>query len=163
MEGSDPTATSRALISWRDVALAVDELIATAQRSIDVFDQSLELQGWETRARSDALKAAMIERNVQVRMLVIAPGWVTTSLPRLMTLLKSHGHQLQIVAPGSSVNPNPNFIVADQQHLLFRPNSVRSPGTLHFNNSYKSMTYSKSFEVLWQQRGTQVFPEAFGL
>ena len=153
----------RQLLSWRDVCIALDELIATTERTLDVFDQSLALQDWGTKARCEALKTAMMDRRVQVRMLLVDTRIVTSELPRLLQMLKTLGHQISILAAPEGTFPASNFVVADQQHLLFRPNSVRSMGSLHFHNPYKSMVYSQSFEVLWQQGGQRVFPEAFGL
>jgi hypothetical protein len=156
-------ANQRALISWRDVSAAVDELITKTERTLDVFDHSLALQDWGSKARCEALKVAMMARRVRIRMLIVDTQIVTTELPRLMQLLKTLGHQMSIMAAPEGAFPASNFVVADQQHLLFRPNSVRSTGSLHFHNPYKSIGYAQSFEVIWQQGGRRVFPEAFGL
>lgn len=153
----------RALISWRDVSAALDELIAKTTRTLDVFDQSLALQDWGSKARCEALKVAMIARHVRVRMLLVDTQFVTAQLPRLLQILKTRGHQMSIMAAPEGAFPASNFVVADQQHLLFRPNSVQSTGSLNFDNSYKSTGYAHTFEVMWQQCGRRVFPEAFGL
>lgn len=157
------TPPSRTLLSWSDVTIATDDLIASAQRTIDVFDQSLALQGWDTRARHDALRTAMIERRVQIRILLVDLRQVSSAMPRIMNLLKSHSHQMAILGTESASIPGSNFIVADRQQLIFRPNSVQSTGSLDFSNPYKSNTCVETFEVLWQQGGQRVFPEAFGL
>jgi len=153
----------RKLLSWHDVSVAIDELIASAQRSIDVFDQSLALQGWDTRARHDALRAAMVERRVQIRILLVDIRQLSSAMPRIINLLKSHGHQMVILGTESASIPGSNFIVADRQQLIFRPNSVQSTGVLDFANPYKSTACMQSFEVVWEQGGQRVFPEAFGL
>jgi hypothetical protein len=163
MESVGVPPAPRALLSWNDVSAALDELVAKTQRTLDVFDQSLELQGWGTRARCEALQSAMSERNVQVRILLVRAQHAAHELPRLMNLLKTQGHHLRITEAAARTFPAANFVVADQQHLLFRPNSVHSQGSVDFANPYKSTTYSRSFEVLWQQGGQRVFPEAFGL
>ena len=160
---NDAQSNQRELTSWRDVSAALDELIAKTQRTLDVFDQSLALQHWGTRARCEALKVAMMQRRVRVRMLIVDTQMVTGALPRLMQMLKTLGHQMVIMAAPEGAFPAANFVVADQQHLLFRPNSVRSTGSLHFHNPYKSIGYAQTFEVIWQHGGRRVFPEAFGL
>ncbi len=160
---AEANANQRALISWRDVSAALDELIVKTQRTLDIFDQSLALQDWGTKARCEALKVAMIERRVRVRMLIVDTQIATAELPRLMQMLKTLGHQMSIMAAPEGAIPASNFVVADQQHLLFRPNSVRSTGSLYFHNPYKSTGYTHTFEVIWQQGGRRVFPEAFGL
>ena len=153
----------RALISWHDVSAAVDELIVKAERTLDIFDHSLALQDWGGKARCEALKTAMLERHVRVRMLLVDTQIVTVETPRLMQLLRTLSHRMSITALPEGVFPVSNFVVADQQHLLFRPNSVQSNGLVHFNNRYKSTGYAQTFEVIWQQGGYRVFPETFGL
>jgi prophage DNA circulation protein len=161
-----PTAADsahRELISWRDVAQAIDEMVAGTTRTLDVFDQSLALQDWGSRARCDALNAAMTDRNVRIRILLVNAQHATAELPRLTQLLKTQGHRLLIMSTSERSIPAANFVVADRQQLLLRPNSVHSRGFVDFNNPYKSRSYSESFEVLWQLGGDRVFPEAFGL
>jgi hypothetical protein len=165
MQSSDSlsNAEPRQLVSWHDVSTALDELIARTEHTLDVFDQSLALQGWGSKARCEALKVAMMERHVRVRILLVDTQLVTAELPRLMQMLKTLGHKISIMAAPKATLPAANFVVADQQHLLFRPNSVQSTGTLRFHNSYKSMGYANTFDVIWQLGGCRVFPEAFGL
>jgi hypothetical protein len=153
----------RALISWTDVSTALDEIVTLTQRTLDIFDASLALQGWAARARCDSLARAMIERRVQVRILLADSRLACRELPRLINLLATQGHRFSVMEAAEGPLPASNFVVADQQHLLFRPNSVQSRGNVNFHNVYKSTAYSRSFEVLWQQGGQRVFPEAFGL
>ena len=160
---NNATESPRALTSWRDVSAALDELIVKTERTLDVFDHSLALQDWGSKARCEALKVAMMERRVRVRMLIVDTHIATAELPRLMQMLKTLGHQMSIMAAPEGAFQASNFAVADQQHLLLRPNSVLSTGSVHFNNPYKSIGYTQTFEVIWQQGGRRVFPEAFGL
>ena len=160
---SNDNDNQQTLISWRDVSIAVDQLIVKTERTLDVFDQSLALQDWGGKARCEALKVAIMERSVRVRILLVDTQIVTAELPRLMQLLKTLGHRISIMAAPEGAFPDSNYVVADQQHLLFRPNSVRSTGSLYFHNSYKSIGYAQLFEVIWQHGGRRVFPEAFGL
>ncbi len=157
------TPESRSLVSWLDVSRAVDELVARCEKTLDVLDQSLALQGWESRARCDALLAAMNERNVRIRMLLADDANVLSAMPRLTNLLKTHGHRLTLMVAENPPQSASNYVVADRQHILFRPNSVRSHGSLNWHDPYKSTTYMSTFEVVWQQGGRRVFPDAFGL
>ena len=154
---------SRPLISWLDVSCALDEVVARCEKTLDVFDQSLTLQGWHSRARCDALLAAMNERNVLIRVVLYDDHVIQSGLPRLVNLLKTHGYQLQIVVAENPPQSAANYVVADRQHILFRPNSVQSFGSLNWYDPYKSTTYSQTFNAVWQQGGSRVFPEAFGL
>ena len=154
---------SRSLISWSDVSCALDEVVARCEKTLDVFDQALTLQGWESSARCDALLVAMNERHVHVRVLLIDDANVQSAMPRLTNLLKTHGHLLTLMVAENPPLSTANYVVADRQHILFRPNSVQSFGSLNWYDPYKSTTYSQTFNAVWQQGGSRVFPEAFGL
>ena len=154
---------SRAVISWGDVSRALDEVVVRCEKTLDVFDQTLTLQGWESRARCDALLVAMKERNVRIRVLIVDDTNVQSAMPRLTNLLKTHGHLLTLIVAENPPQSAANYVVADRQHILLRPNSVQSRGSLNWNDPYKSTTYLSTFEVVWQQGGRHIFPEAFGL
>ena len=160
---SSVSSESRPLISWLDVSRAVDEVVARCEKTLDVFDQTLTMQGWESRARCDALLVAMNERGVRVRMLLVDDTNARLAMPRLTNLLKTHGHRLTLMGVENPPQTAANYVVADRQHILFRPNSVQSRGSLNWHDPYKSTTYMGTFEVIWQQGGRRIFPEAFGL
>ena len=163
---SQPLATPndfRSLLSWDDVSHALNELIDRTSRTLDVFDHSLALQDWSSRARCEALQRAALAHHVHVRILVVDMHVVSTQAPRLLNLLKSIGHRVTIMESDAHELPECGYAVADRQHFLFRPISVQSPGTLNFGNPAKSMGYANSFHVLWEQGGRRVFPEQLGL
>lgn len=153
----------RDLISWNDVSTALNDLIERTERSLDVFDHSLALQDWGSRARCDALKHVVLTHRAHIRVMLVDTQYVMTQAPRLINLLKTLGHRIEIVRSQARALPPCSFAVADRQHFLFRPNSVHSAGTLFLENPSKSIPYTDTFDVLWQQGGERVFPEALGL
>lgn len=153
----------RTLISWNDVSIAINDLIARTERTLDVYDHSLSLQDWGSKGRCDALHDAMFNHHVHVRILLVDTHYVTTQAPRLVNLLKSMGHRMEIVRSQARSLPPSSFAVADRQHFLFRPDSVHSTGTLYFETPSKSIPYTDTFNVFWEQGGERVFPESLGL
>lgn len=91
---------------------------------------------------------AILDRRGRVHILLVDTQIVTAELSRLMQLLKTLGHQMSIMAVPNGAFPVSNFVVADQQHLVFRPNSVQSTGTVYFHNLYKSTGYAHRCEVI---------------
>ncbi len=152
-----------ALISWLDNAAAIDALIARTNRTLDIVDQDLSLQGWETLARTDALRDAMHTRGVQVRIIVNDLRHVGQHCPRLTQLLKTHGHRLAVLQTSEQPKPEQFMAVADGQHSLFRPVLVQSRGFSYFDNPAKSTIYITKVKVIWGKGGRRLFPEAFGL
>lgn len=153
----------RRLLSWADVSTALNDLIARSERTLDVFDHSLALQDWGSKARCEALQHAAFTHHVQVRIMLVDSHYATTQVPRLLNLLKTLGHRIEIVQSQARALPACSFAVADRQHFLFRPDSVHSAGTLYLENPSKSIPYIDIFQVLWEQGGERVFPEALGL
>ena len=98
-----------------------------------------------------------------VRVLLIDDTNVQSAMPRLTNLLKTHGHWLTLMVAENPPLSTANYVVADRQHILFRPNSVQSFGSMNWYDPYKSTTYNQTFNALWQQGGRRVFPGAFGL
>ena len=162
-KSSRTSSVVRSLLTWDDTSRALNDLIDRTERTLDVFDHSLALQDWGSRARCEALQRAALVRHVTVRILVVDSHYVSTQAPRLLTLLKSIGHRVTVVASDAHEVPECGYAVADRQHFLFRPNSVQSQGTLNFESPAKSIGYADSFHVLWEQGGQRIFPEALGL
>jgi hypothetical protein len=151
------------LISWLDNAVAINALVARTNRTLDVVDQDLSLQGWESLARADALRSAMHDRGARVRIAVNDLRYVSQHCPRLMLLLKTHGHRLTLLQASSHPKPDQFMAVADGQHSLFRPVLVQSGGFVFFDNPAKSIIYTTEVNVIWEKGGRRLFPEAFGL
>jgi hypothetical protein len=151
------------LLTWADNAAAIDELIARAERTLDVIDQDLSLQGWETLARAEALRVAMHDRAVQIRLIVNDAKSIASTFPRLRNLLKTHGHRMTVLQTRAHPKPEQFIAVADGQHSIFRPVLVQSRGFAYFDNLAKSTIYTSKVNVVWEFGGLRVFPEAFGL
>ncbi len=145
------------------MSIAIDEMIARTQREFVCLDENLTLQGWESKARFDQLHDAIIVRGAKVRIALSDTRSLSGRAPRIMSLLRTHGHKLSILKARARPFPDAALAVADGQHALFRPVLVQSRGFLFFENSGISKTYLNRFEVIWQQGGSLVFPEAFGL
>lgn len=95
--------------------------------------------------------------------MLVDSHYAATQAPRLVNLLRTLGHRIEIVRSQAHPLPAYSFVVADRQHILFRTNSVHATGTLFLENPFKSISYSDTFHVLWEQGGELVFPEALGL
>jgi hypothetical protein len=154
---------ANSLISWLDNAVAIDALIAQTNRTLDIVDQDLSLQGWESLARANALRSAMHERGARIRIVLNDLRHVSQHCPRLVMLLRSHGHRLTILQTSNHPKPEQFMAVADGQHSLFRPVLVQSRGFSFLNNPAKSIIYATEVKVIWEKGGRRLFPEAFGL
>lgn len=151
------------LLTWADNAVAIDELLCRAKCTLDLLDHNLALQGWETLARSQALRTAIQDREVQVRLILNDTQSIASAYPRIFSLLKTLGHRLIVLQTRAYPKPEQFMAVADGQHCIFRPVLVRSRGFAYFDNAAKSNIYLHKVNVIWEFGGQRLFPEAFGL
>jgi hypothetical protein len=159
----DVSGSVHELLTWRDVADATDALIDSANKTIDLFDHNLQLKGWQQLERYTRLRNAIVQRGVQVRLMLCDTQSLRSECPRIVSLLSTHAHCLSIFGTRNQNNLSSSFAVADRQHLIFRPNMVQSRGAFEFDNPSKSMIWVNQFEVTWQQGGRKMFADAFGL
>jgi hypothetical protein len=151
------------LLTWRDVSEATDAVIARTSKTLDLFDRDLLLTGWQSASRFTLLRDAIVRRNVTVRLMLCDTASLRGDCPRVVSLLSTHAHKLSILTTRNQNSLNQSFVVADGQHLIFRPNMVQSNGSLEFENRSKSIVWATQFEVTWQQGGRKMFAEALGL
>ncbi|MCS6997304.1 MAG: hypothetical protein NZ533_10225 [Casimicrobiaceae bacterium] len=145
------------------MAEALDVLISRSQRSLCVLDLDLRLQGWERKARIEALRQSIVERSVRVRILVADLRYLESHLARLAQLAADRSGHIEIVESDRTHELSTAFAVADGQHGLVRPDPLRSRGLAWFENLYKSNTYEEIFESFWNSGGRRYFPETLGL
>ncbi|TAG50175.1 MAG: hypothetical protein EAZ30_00245 [Betaproteobacteria bacterium] len=154
---------SQPLLTWRDVSDATDAVIARTNKTLDLFDRDLLLTGWQSLSRFKLLRDAIVQRSVTVRLMLCDTTTLRGDCPRVVSLLSTHAHKLSILGTRNQNSLNQSLVVADGQHLIFRPNMVQSSGSLEFENPSKSIVWITQFEVTWQQGGRKIFAEALGL
>lgn len=103
-------------------AAAIDEVIERAQHTLHIFDVDLIRGGYCSLARCDGLRSFLAKgRANQLIMVLHQTDFLINRCPRLMRLLKSHGHAFSIRQTFDHVRSAADpLVIADGQHYVHR-------------------------------------------
>lgn len=129
MEGRDMTQASKSQTGSQqmqsgedDYALAIDEIIGRAQRSLHIFDVNLMHGNYSSVRRAEVLYDFLARRRGnRVLMILHQTDFLLTRCPRLMSHIKIYGHAFSVyqTAEHAHVAADP-FIIADDGHYVHR-------------------------------------------
>lgn len=136
-----PASDHRTLTGLKDAREAIDQVIACATRELAVFDDRLELRGYENPGRIGALRKLLLAgRMHRIRIALHEPEGLARTQPRLIALLREFPSAIEIHRTvGEALNARDPFVIADDHsawHLLHQdhPRSVvalHSPPDVH--------------------------------
>lgn len=101
---------------------AIDTVIALAQSSLHIFDADLSSGGYVGRKRHEALRDFLRRhRNNRLVLVLHETGFLSTHCPRLMDLLRTHGHGIVIRQTHEHARAASDpFLIADAVHYVHR-------------------------------------------
>jgi len=171
MSDAEPNAPSRPaprhtkLNGAQDYVNALDTVIALAQRSVRVFDHSLEHDGFNSRKRYDLLRAFLLKsRKNKLQIAVHTPDYLAKFCPRMMMLLKQFSHSVEIYRTTSQVqHVTTPFIVVDEHHYARRYHFEDLRGLLALDDPLGAETLNLQFDELWAASRPAVSASTTGL
>jgi hypothetical protein len=101
---------------------AIDTVISLAQHSLHLFDADLTSGGFSSRKRYEALRDFLRRhRNNRLVLVLHDLSYLTAHCPRLMDLLKTHGHGITIQQTHAHArSASDPFLIADDAHYVHR-------------------------------------------
>lgn len=153
------------LESIGDYVAGIDTVIGMAQRTIRVFDHSLENMGFNSPKRNELLRNFLLKnRNNRLQIVVHDTEYLARSCPRMTLLLKqfSHGisiHQTHAHAQGVT-DP---FIVVDGDHYARRYHFEDTRGVLALHDPQGAHALNERFDELWEASFPALFATTLGL
>ncbi|MDR2218950.1 MAG: hypothetical protein LBE24_00025 [Methylobacillus sp.] len=123
----DENTGKRQLFSGeQEYEAALDRVIASAQKTLHVFDIDFTRGGWSSMKRceqlQDFLRRQHVSQSEPALIIVLHEvAWLTAHCPRLVNLLRVYSHAMTIyqTTEAAHVATNP-FVIADQQHYVHR-------------------------------------------
>jgi len=119
---TDPLPRHETLATVAAQVAAIDSLIGIAKHSIRVFDVDLSGMGWNDPARAENI-VAFLRANPTAKLEIIVhdTSWIGRSCPRLVNLLKYHGHAIAIRRTGEDARHAMDpLVIVDGTHFLHR-------------------------------------------
>lgn len=130
---------------------AIDATIQAAGRELRLFDGDLERMALDEASRSALLLAFLAaDQNRRLRMIVHDPAPLRTRHPRLLNLIRTHGHQIEIrQTPDHLSHLADRFVLADASHGAIRFHCDHPRGKRVGADTKEIHPYWQRFDDLW--------------
>ncbi len=161
-----PTAPQRTLLTTRQEYLAAaDQLLATAERELLVFDPDLVMLDFNSPPRIEMLRRLLAaNRNHRVRIALHDVAHVNTRCSRLLGLISIFPAGLVIqCTQGEASRAQDCFVIADHNNLVRRPAAAQSRGVLLLDDPTETHAMRDRFEQIWESSYIAVSATKTGL
>ena len=152
------------LQSAADYEAALDALLAKAQRTIRIFDHTLE-RGYNSVKRCDTLRSFLLAGRLnRIYIVVHDTDNIVRDCPRLMLLLKQFNHSMTIHETHPHVKGiGDTFVAVDDSHYLHRFHYDDTRGLLAFNDVAGARQLIERFDDISDASFPAVFATTLGL
>ena len=144
---------------------AIDATIVAATRELRIFDGDLGRMALDDAARS-ALLLALLARapGNRLRIVLHDPDPVRTHHPRLISLIRSHGHQIELrQTPDHLRHLADRLVLADELHGAIRFHADHPRGKRIEADALEIHPYWQRFDDLWESSQTVTPASSAGL
>jgi len=134
-----------------DYIAALDTVCASAQRTLNIFENNYEDIGFNSEARYDILRHFLLaSSNSRLYLLTHDPQHLIRYCPRVMMLLRQFGHSMFIYqTPQTLRNISEPFAVADDAHYVRRYHFDDTRGLLAKNDPEGARLLNSRFHEMW--------------
>lgn len=151
-QGSERKATYRPLTTLAESQEAIDQVIAAAERTLKVFDITLEGRGFNAPARVEQLRQFLVAGRAH-RILVALHDTETLErdVPRLLSLVRQFPMSVEIHRTlGQARNAMDPFIVADDHSVWRRMHYEQPRAIVALHSPSDSIPLAQRFDEIWE-------------
>ena len=148
---SDDTLLHTQFDGVADYIAALDTICASAQRTLNVFENNFEDIGFNSEARFDTLRRFLLSNSMnRLNFLAHDPEPLIRFSPRMMILLRDFGHSMFIYkTPKSLQHITEPFAVADNTNYVRRYHFDDTRGLLAKNDPEEARRLNSRFQEMW--------------
>lgn len=130
---------------------AIDATIQAACRELRIFDGDLERMALDEASRATLLVGFLAgDQNRRLHVVVHDPGPLRARHPRLLNLIRLHGHQIEIrQTPDHLRHLADRFVLADESHGAIRFHADHPRGKRISAETREIHPYWQRFDDLW--------------
>jgi hypothetical protein len=168
---SDNTAEKRIEPSYRQITgiaeslEAIDEVIAVAERTLKIFDVSLSNRGFNSPARSAALREFLVRgRAHRILIALHETDLLERENPRLLTLLRQFPMSIEIHRTlAQARNANDPFVLADDHSVWHQLHYEQPRAVVAVHSPADTLPISQRFDEIWELSEPAVSATTLGL
>lgn len=153
------------LTSWSEYSTAVERLLAQAEHSVAIFDRDLSsLQLERPTVIASLTRLLQSSPSASLRIAIQAPAALRTRHPRLMELLRTFAHKLQIVEmPEHLAHLSDSMLLVDGTSALIRFHRDHARSKELIKDPEACKPYFRRFEDIWMEGGSPISASTAGL
>lgn len=150
--GAAPKAVYRPLASIAESQAAIDEVIASAERTLRMFDVSLTNRGFNAPARIERVRNFLVAGRAH-RLLVALhdTDGLERDCPRLLMLLRQFPMSIEIHRTiGEAQKATDPFLVADDQSVWHQMHHDLPRAVVALHSPSDAMPLMQRFDEIWE-------------
>jgi hypothetical protein len=151
--------------TWSEFRAAFDQVLAGARHSLVIFDDDLaQLRLNQSERMAELQRLLTGNPSARVRIALKKTDHLHSDHPRLIQLLKHHGHLIQLRQVPVSLHPlRDSLIIADEAHMLVRFDLEHPRSKRVLDDKAETAPYLERFEAIWTEGAADFSPTTFGL
>jgi hypothetical protein len=164
-KASETKASYRQISGIAESNAAIDEVIATAQRMVRIFDFTLMNRGFNSPSRYDALRHFLVMgRAHRILIALHEPEFIERECPRLIMLLRQYPMSIAIHRTISSArNAMDPFVLADDSSVWHQLHHSQPRAIVALHSPADAVPILQRFDEIWDLSEPAVSATTTGL
>jgi hypothetical protein len=160
-----PKPGYRPIFGIADSLAAIDEVIASAERTIRIFDVSLGNRGFNSPGRAEKLREFLVAGRAHRLLIALhETETVERDCPRLVTLLRQFPMSIEIHRTlGEARNANDPFVLADDHSVWHQLHFEQPRAIVALHSPMDALPIAQRFSEIWDLSEPAVSSTTLGL
>jgi len=162
---SDTKSDYRILSGVAESLAAIDAVIASARRTLRIFDVTLSNRGFNTPARAEKLREFLVAgRSHRLLVALHDTSLLERENPRLLILLRQFPMSIEIHRTvGEARNAHDPFVVADDHSVWHQVHFEQPRAVLALDSPPDALPIAQRFDEIWELSEPAVSATTLGL
>jgi hypothetical protein len=160
-----PKPEYRTLSTIAESQEAIDQVIASAQRTLRIFDLTLSDRGYNAPGRAEKLRAFLVAgRSHRIHIALHEPELLERECPRLIMLLRQFPMSIEIHRTlAQARNAMDPFVVADDHSVWHLLHHTQNRAIVALHSAPDAMPIRERFDEIWDLSEPAVSATTLGL
>jgi hypothetical protein len=160
-----PQAGYRIISGPAESQQAIDEVLATAERSISIFDVNLAKRGFNSPQRAEQLRSFLVRgRAHRLRIVLHDTELLDRECPRLLQLLRQFPMSVEIHRTlAQAQQARDPFVIADDHSLWHQLHYEQPRAIVALHSPQDTLPIAQRFEEIWDLSEPAVTATTLGL
>jgi len=164
-DNTAPESSYRQISGIAESNAAIEQVIASAKRTLRIFDFTLSNRGFNSPARADQLRAFFVSGRVhRLHIALHEPEHLVRECPRLLTLLRQFPMSIEIHRTlAQARNAADPFVIADDHSVWHQMHHLQPRAIVALHSPADTTPILQRFEEIWELTEPAVSATTLGL